>query len=143
MVAPRPCRPRARLPPWKFHSAPPAVGLRSSSGRLAMLAAMRLASSRVSRFAAARPPGSFSKVDVSERFPVGDPFTMKASGVRLVDRPWRPEAALRHHGNLASTLGAGRSGKFGGTATTEAQPENVNRPQYPATAIAPRSAVRQ
>ena len=35
--------------------------LRSSSGSLAIFAAIRRASSRVSRFAAARRPGSFSK----------------------------------------------------------------------------------
>jgi hypothetical protein len=40
---------------------------RSRSGSLAMLAAMRLASSLVSRSAAVRRPGSFSKTEVGER----------------------------------------------------------------------------
>ena len=45
-------------------------GRLSSSGSLAMLAAMRRASSRVSRCAAERRPGSYSKIDVSERLPI-------------------------------------------------------------------------
>jgi len=41
----------------------PADGLRSSSGSLAMLAAIRRASSRVSSLGAARRPGSSSVID--------------------------------------------------------------------------------
>src|SRR6516225_9862252 len=48
---------RARLTPQTHYRS----GLPSSSGNLAMLTAMRRASSRVSKWAAARRPGSSSK----------------------------------------------------------------------------------
>ena len=58
-----------------------------------MLAAMRRASSRVSRCAAERRPGSSSK-HVGERLPVG--VADDEASVRFLDGPGQREAALGH-----------------------------------------------
>jgi hypothetical protein len=70
---------------------------RSSSDSLATLAAMRRASSRVSRLAAA-PSRLLLEIDVGERLPVGV-ANDEALWV-LVDHPRRREAARGRHGAM-------------------------------------------
>ena len=70
---------------------------RSIFGSLAMLVAMRRASSRVSSLAAARLPGLALEVYVGERLPIGvadDQAPPIQLGVGLVDGRRRREAAL-------------------------------------------------
>jgi hypothetical protein len=64
----------------------------AGSGSLAMLTAIRRASSRVSSLAAERRPGSSSiEIDVGERLPVG--VADDETGVCLFGDPGRREAA--------------------------------------------------
>ena len=70
-----------------------------------MLAAMRRASSYVSRRA---PPRLVLEIDVGQRLPVG--VTDDEAGLGLLDGPGRREAAclprsLRHHGRALSAAG--------------------------------------
>jgi hypothetical protein len=72
--------------------------VRSSSGSLAMLTAMRRASSRVTIFAAESPAGFVLEIDVGERVAVAvadDVAVLAELGVRVIDRPGRREAAPR------------------------------------------------
>ena len=68
----------------------------SISGNFATLAAMRRASSLVSRFAVQRRPVSLHEVDVGQRLPVL--VADDEAGVALVNGPRRREAARRHTG---------------------------------------------
>jgi hypothetical protein len=61
-----------------------------------MLAAMRRASSRVSKWAAGcAPPRLVLEIDVGESVPVGvtdDEAILAQLHIRVIDRPWRREA---------------------------------------------------
>src|SRR5262249_50420484 len=76
----------------------------SRSGSFAILAAMRRASSRVSRFAACVGP-AVTRIDVGQCLPVviTDDET---HGVRFFDVPWRWEAASRscHSGTIERAI---------------------------------------
>jgi hypothetical protein len=65
----------------------------SKSGSLAMLAAIRLASSPVSSFAADLRPGSFLEIDVGERLAVV--IAHDEAGVQFLNGPRRREAVGR------------------------------------------------
>jgi hypothetical protein len=71
------------VPPQPRHASLNGGELRSSSGSLAMLAAMRRASSRVSSLAAARRARLLLEIDVGERLPgrIAD----DEAGVRRLD----------------------------------------------------------
>jgi hypothetical protein len=92
---------RSRKRPWAGNEPEAGSGVwapssfrRSSSGSLAMFAAIRHASSVVSSLAAARRPGLVLEIEMPQLFP--GRLADDEAGVGLPRRPRRREAALRH-----------------------------------------------